>query len=246
MCTCQTVDGQCISSCLHQQDGRYPFPKSVDHCNQPVGMVLSASVSGASTTSSRRVECESRPGILSNRRFQQLETQSGSVPVSSQKVGPFPGRPICIPADKSITQICQLEARSILSGLGKYSGVCLSPVCPNRSLFMKVDHLVLVAPVWPTQPWYPLLLQTSVDLPVLIPPSPQLLSKGELLHPLTNLQLAGWRLSAKSIKHQNFQRKLQRFYWQPGDKILDQPMPPPGVSGLAGVVNEKLIHFQHL
>ena len=82
-----------------------------------------------------------------------------------------------------------------------------------------VDHLVLVAPVWPTQSWYPLLLQMSIDLPVLIPPSPQLFSNSELLHPLTNLQLPGWRLSAKTVKHQIFQKKLERFCWQPGDKV---------------------------
>ena len=134
---------------------------------------------------------------------------------------------------------------------GKIQGYAFPPFaligrCLRQLQVQEVDHLVLVAPVWPTQSWYPLLLQMSIDLPVLIPPSPQLLSKGELLHPLTNLQLAGWRLSAKTVKQQNFQKKLERFCWQPGDKVLAQPTPLPEVSGLAGVLNEKLIHFQLL
>ena len=33
LCSCQTVAGQCISSCLYQQEGRYPFPKSFESCN---------------------------------------------------------------------------------------------------------------------------------------------------------------------------------------------------------------------
>ena len=195
---------------------------------------------------------------LSSLRFQRLETQSDSVSGTFQNLGPFRGRSICIPADTSTTHIRQLETRStgglhrcIFGGLGENSGLCLSTLCPNRSLSTTASGTgdgppSAGAPVWPTQSWYPLLLQMSIDLPVLIPPSPQLLSKGELLHPLTNLQLGGWRLSAKTVKHQNFQKKLERFCWQPGDKVLAQPIPLPGVSGLAGVLNEKLFHFQLL
>jgi hypothetical protein len=48
------------------------------------------------------------------------------------------------------------------------------------------------------------------------------------------------------MKQQTFQKKLETFCWRPGDKTPVVPMPLPGVSGLAGVINEKLIHFQHL
>jgi hypothetical protein len=74
--------------------------------------------------------------------------------------------------------------------------------------------------------------------------SPQLLMKGEQSHPLSKLQLAGWKLSANPMKQQTFQKKLETFCWRPGDKTPAVPL--PGVSGLAGVINEKLIHFQHL
>ena len=33
------------------------------------------------------------------------------------------------------------------------------------------EELVLVSPVWPTQAWYPSLLDLSVSLPVLLPTS---------------------------------------------------------------------------
>jgi hypothetical protein len=55
-----------------------------------------------------------------------------------------------------------------------------------------------------------------------------------------------WKLSANPMKQQTFQKKLETFCWRPGDKTPVVPMPLPGVSGLAGVINEKLIHFQHL
>ena len=57
-----------------------------------------------------------------------------------------------------------------------------------RSLAMLRElggELVLVTPVWPTQAWYPSLLDLSVSLPVLLPTSQNLLlgSQGEM-HPL--------------------------------------------------------------
>jgi hypothetical protein len=118
--------------------------------------------------------------------------------------------------------------------------------CVRQVRSQKVDQLVLVAPVWPTQPWYPLLLQLCVDLPLLFPMSPQLLIKGEQSHPLSNHQLAGWKLSANPMKQQTFQKRLETFCWRPGDKTPVVPMPLLGVTWLAGVINEKLIHFQHL
>ncbi|CAB4011108.1 Hypothetical predicted protein [Paramuricea clavata] len=48
--------------------------------------------------------------------------------------------------------------------------------------------------------------------------SPQLLMKGEQSHPLSNFQLAGWKLSANPMKQQTFQKRLETFCWRPGDK----------------------------
>ncbi|CAB4029869.1 Hypothetical predicted protein, partial [Paramuricea clavata] len=41
---------------------------------------------------------------------------------------------------------------------------------------------------------------------------------GEQSHPLSNLQLAGWKLSANPMKQQTFQKRLETFCWRPGDK----------------------------
>ena len=107
-----------------------------------------------------------------------------------------------------------------------------------------VDHLVLVAPVWPAQPWYPVLLHLAVEKPLLLPVTPELLMKDSQAHPLTNLQLAGWVLSASAIKHQVFRQKLETFCWQHGEETPPVPTLVPGTNGLAGVVNDKLIPFQ--
>ena len=116
--------------------------------------------------------------------------------------------------------------------------------CLQQVMTQNVDHLVLVAPVWPAQPWYPVLLHLAVDKPLLLPVTPELLMKDSQAHPLTNLQLAGWVLSASAIKHQVFRQKLETFCWQHGEETPPVPTLVPGTNGLAGVVNDKLIPFQ--
>ena len=116
--------------------------------------------------------------------------------------------------------------------------------CLQQVMTQNVDHLVLVAPVWPAQPWYPVLLHLAVDKPLLLPVTPELLLKDNQAHPLTNLQLAGWVLSASAIKHQVFRQKLETFCWQHGEETPPVPTLVPETNGLAGVVNDKLIPFQ--
>ena len=84
---------------------------------------------------------------------------------------------------------------------GDIIGYAFSPFCMITPSLAKVKvekcHIVIVTPTWQTQPWYPPLLQMSIDFPVLIPMSPRTLTSplGEV-HPLIvnkTLQLAGWK-----------------------------------------------------
>ena len=79
-------------------------------------------------------------------------------------------------------------------------------------------NLVLVAPVWQTQHWWPLLLQLTVKQPVLLPVSPALLedpSNPRAIHPMhPRLQLAVWTISNNSAQQQPFRTQLPIFYPQ--------------------------------
>ena len=99
--------------------------------------------------------------------------------------------------------------------------------CLQQVMSQKVEQLILISPVWPAQPWYPLLLQLCIELPILLSLSADLLMKDNQPHPLNNLQLAGWKLSANVSKQQMFQQKLERFCWQRGDET---PLECPGPS----------------
>ena len=119
--------------------------------------------------------------------------------------------------------------------------------CLHQIQSQQVSHIVFVAPVWPAQPWYPLLLDLCIDFPLLLPVQEDLLTQGSRTHPLKHLKLVGWLLSAEVTKRQTFLRRVEKSSRQPGGKIPLAPIPLPGQDGVAGVVNRSmLIPFHHL
>ena len=74
----------------------------------------------------------------------------------------------------------------------------------------KVGQLVLVAPIWKSQVWYPLLLNSLVDIPLLLLNSFDLiLNPAGESHPLMQqdrLRLAAWRVSGIEPEYRNFRR----------------------------------------
>ena len=69
--------------------------------------------------------------------------------------------------------------------------------------------------------------------------------KGET-HPLVQnqtLKLVPWTASGLNCRSREFQRQLPTLSPSQEDQILMQIMSRPGESGLAGVLEGKLIHF---
>ena len=90
------------------------------------------------------------------------------------------------------------------------------------------------------QTWYLLLLELFVDLRLLLPMQPSLLTQQGRNHPLRQLQLAGWLLSTVVYKRKEFLNKLERS----SSRLEDQTPPAPtlqhGIYGIAGVLKESL------
>ena len=117
-------------------------------------------------------------------------------------------------------------------------GRCLSQLREQNT-----QRLCLITPVWEAQTWYPLLLEMSIDFPRMLPTGPMILSNEESPHPLPSLQLAGWLVSDNTTLQWEFQSKLKTFSSLPGVTRPLTPMSQLGVCGVAGVANNKLIHF---
>ena len=136
----------------------------------------------------------------------------------------------------------------------RWEGYAFPPFCLIGRCLRKVREdkasLVLVAPVWRSQPWYPALLELLVDFPLILPGNPMLLTDPfNNPHPLIvagQLQLAAWKLSSVDSKQKEFLKKLPNC-WQPdGVEAQIQHTRAPGRDGIAGAVYGKLIPFQAL
>ena len=123
---------------------------------------------------------------------------------------------------------------------------CMIPRCLAK-VQREGGDLVIITPAWQSQPYYPVLLEMSVDYPILLPPQMDLLqAPGGQQHPLIvneTLKLVAWKISADQQKCRDFQRKLQNYSCQHGGKGHSQLITAAGSSGIAGVTREKLIPF---
>ena len=113
-----------------------------------------------------------------------------------------------------------------------------------------VNQACLIAPAWPGQMWYSQLLTMLAGYPILLPQFPELLlSPDQKPHPLVleeKLFLTAWPVSGDVTKCKAFQRGLRSSSCSPGE-ITPIPLTiQPGVSGIAGVLNETIVPLQHL
>ena len=68
-------------------------------------------------------------------------------------------------------------------------------------------------------------------------------------HPLFQngkLMLAAWRVTGTPLRWKEFQTIQLSLYPSQEDLVLSQVTSRPGISGLACVLEKKLIHFVHL
>ncbi|CAG2196785.1 unnamed protein product [Mytilus edulis] len=77
----------------------------------------------------------------------------------------------------------------------------------------------MIVPLWPTQTWYPLLLEMLIDYPIMLPRKKRLLCipGTEKIHPLHNqLKFLACRLSGQIWKTKVFQTRLPKSFWRLG------------------------------
>ena len=110
----------------------------------------------------------------------------------------------------------------------KEKNYAFPPFCLIMGVLAKLREfggkLILVTPLWPTQSWYPTLLDMSLSLPVPLPMSKNLLlgPQGEI-HPLilnTTLQLAAWHVSNAPCSRRAFAQTLPSSAWRPGTNTI--------------------------
>ena len=105
----------------------------------------------------------------------------------------------------------------------------------------RLPEMVLIAPLWLSQPWFPQLLEMVADYPILLPQTPSLITnpKGEP-HPLAlqnTLNLVAWGVSRIQSHTETFRKTLLHSSAQHGGKAQRRVTAQHGIIGSAGVLN---------
>ena len=106
-------------------------------------------------------------------------------------------------------------------------------------------QVILVTPVWKSQPWYPMLLGMTVTHPRLIPQTPHTIISQDLSTMMLP-QLAVWSISGVTTEANNFQQRLRHSFSVHGEPKLTNHTTHSSGSGIAGVMNMATIPFLDL
>ena len=127
------------------------------------------------------------------------------------------------------------------------------PICliPKVLEHMKQGpcQVILIAPQWPRRHWYPDLLQLCIANPIRLPEIHNLLSQPNTIiyHPdPKEFSLNAWLLSTDTSQQAAFHRKLETYCPRLGEQELKKTTLVNSSSSVVGVVENKLIHIQHL
>ena len=108
-------------------------------------------------------------------------------------------------------------------------------------------QLVLVAPVWKSEVWYPTLLEMFIQEPLLLPSRPGLIQPTHRVYmPDITPQLAAWVISGVDSKAKRFRKKLQSSSLHHGDRKHQGHMTPYSTNGWAAVTKGVAILFQEI
>lgn len=131
----------------------------------------------------------------------------------------------------------------------QFRGYANPPWCLIGKVLSQVKNqqaqVVLVAPVWKGQPWYPVLLGLLHNYPRQLPRSLDLFQWTSNRDQMDLLpQLAVWPISGKSLDVETFQSQLKNSSSHPGEARHPKLTTPILKNGLAGVLNGVAIPFQ--
>lgn len=144
---------------------------------------------------------------------------------------------------------CHVDAFSF-SWSGKFVYIFPPFSLLNRCL-QKLENdqtsALLIAPVWPTQVWWPRLLSLLVANPLLLPQDKDLLilPQSETLHPLRNqMRLMACLLSGNTMKQEEYRSQLLDCSWHPGEEVLRNNTLGTSKKWTAFCLERKVNHLQ--
>ena len=108
---------------------------------------------------------------------------------------------------------------------------------------------IIIAPLWPTQIWFPRLMQILIKNPILLPKKNRLLTNPctKELHPLRRkLVLIACQVSGRCTENEVFLRKQPELSWNHGNPELKNNITLSSRDGFSTAVGRQLIQFHQL
>lgn len=208
-----TVNGQRYSSELCKPERGHSLQGPVPVSNNNMDLVHREEYHPPSRAPYRPFELTSQQGVQNSEGPMRLETEPVSVPL---EVDLFASRL----HDETASSLLQLETRSRGRGFMQNwvtsRGFADPPWCLIHCCLTKVRkqaaRIVLITPLWKTQPWFPLVLELLEDYPRKIPQQPDLVSMPlgqEFLMQQGVPQLIAWPISGNPTHHEEFLHRVQ-------------------------------------
>ena len=149
------------------------------------------------------------------------------------------------------TQPFQSEDRWPTADSGQSVPLCISPILPYSTSLeeseLRPNKKNVACPTnLAVSNLVPLLLEMPIVRPLLLPSNINLINPQGEVHPLIadrTLQLAVWTISGKYYLRREFQKQLPNLLQAQDEKVHSQITICPGECGLAGVINNRLMHF---
>lgn len=154
-----------------------------------------------------------------------------------------------LPKYVSYTPDCKAVAINAFSlRWNNYSAYMFPPFSLIGSVLQKIEQdeadATLVVPLFSTQPWFPRLLQMTIEQPRILPPIRKTLwHPDKRLHRLKKMHLGAFRVSGKSCVSKDYRRKLLTLSSLPGEMEPKNNTKAIWQSGCTFVVLGKLIHL---
>ena len=147
------------------------------------------------------------------------------------------------------SQIQMLWQPMLSNSLVKPAMLCISPLQSNYEMPKKIQSdkgkVLLIALVWRSRPWFPILLSMLYDRLLLLPSTSDVLilpsHPGRM--PQKQVTLAVWPLSGDALVSSNFLRGCPTSSCPHGGQELKHSIKVLGQSGVAGVLKNKKILF---
>ena len=122
---------------------------------------------------------------------------------------------------------------------------CLVPCVLSKTWRKQVHSMILVERCWKTQPWIPKILSMLVAKPVVITNSPKLLvDLSRRPHPLVQNNNSGLDGFKEEISRRGYLKNQPNLLTDQKEQKHRRIMNWPEISGLAVVLNGKVIYFK--